>query len=200
MCRLPFANAFAPWACTHDERCGRSDRHPLADPATATDLAMKQRNKKEMISIKLHRRLDAIGETGSMKNAATSLHVTQAAISAQIKKLEDTLGGAVFEKSGSGHPLTEPGKAALEYGRRILALNDQLLAYAGPNSRPRQFSIGMPPWLLSDQLIDVFHACRAAAGGERLLFRCDSLKVLAQELISGELDVAFLLETAIPPV
>ncbi len=161
---------------------------------------MKLRNKKELISIQLYRALDAVVETGSMTNAAASLHLTQAAISAQIKKLEDMLGGAVFEKSGSGHVLTERGKATLEYGRRILALNDQLFAYAGPNSRPRQLSIGMPPWLLTRQLIDVFNACRAVAGGERILFRCDSLKTLAQELISGELDIAYLLETAIPPL
>jgi DNA-binding transcriptional LysR family regulator len=164
------------------------------------DIVMKLRNKKELITIQLYRALDAVVETGSMTNAAASLHLTQAGISAQIKKLEETLGGPVFEKSGSGHVLTERGKAALEYGRRILALNDQLLAYAGPNSRPRQLSIGMPPWLLSDQLIDVFNVCRAVAGEERLLFRCDSLKTLAQELISGDLDIAYLLETAIQPI
>jgi len=161
---------------------------------------MKSRNKKELISIQLYRALDAIVETGSMTNAAAPLHLTQAAISAQIKKLEDLLGGAVFERSGSGHVLTDRGKAALEYGRRILALNDQLFAYAGPNSRPRQLSIGMPPWLLSEQLIGVFNACRAVAGEERILFRCDNLKTLAQELISGELDIAYLLDTAIPPL
>ena len=161
---------------------------------------MKLRNKKELISIQLYRALDAIVETGSMTNAAASLHLTQAAISAQIKKLEDLLGGAVFERSGSGHVLTDRGKAALEYGRRILALNDQLFAYAGPNSRPRQLSIGMPTWVLSDQLIGVFNACRAVAGDERILFRCDNLKTLAQELISGELDIAYLLDTAIPPL
>src|SRR5438034_11671712 len=99
---------------------------------------MHRGSKKELIPIHLHRAIDAVVETGSVTKAAAALHLTQAAISAQIKRLEDMLGGPVFEKSGSGLRLTERGKAELEYGRRMLSLNDQLLAYAGPHPVPRQ--------------------------------------------------------------
>jgi len=71
----------------------------------------------------------------------------------------------VFERSGSGHVLTERGKGrALEYGPgRILALNDQLLAYGGPPTAGRaSLSIGnaaVAPVRSADRR--VFNACRA---------------------------------------
>src|SRR5882762_5582882 len=106
MSRPRSARAFTAWVCTNEgRRSSQSDWRQYAEHVTATDLVMKSRNKKELISIQLYRALDAIVETGSMTNAAAPLHLTQAAISAQIKKLEDLLGGAVFERSGSGHVL-----------------------------------------------------------------------------------------------
>jgi DNA-binding transcriptional LysR family regulator len=160
---------------------------------------MQRRHRKELIPIHLHRTIDAIVETGSVTNAAALLHLTQAAISTQIKRLEEILGGPIFEKSGVGLRLTERGKAELEYGRRMLSLNDQLLAYAGPRPALRQLTIGMPPWIAGTQLTEVVKACRSLPEGETTGFRADAMKILAEDLLSGRLDIAYLCETAIPP-
>ncbi len=155
---------------------------------------------KATIPSSLYRTVVAIVDHGSITNAAHALNLSQAAISSQVRRLERMLGGTVFERSGSGVKLTKRGSVVLEYARRMLALNDQLLDYAGPNPNPRQFSIGLPRWLRRKKLVEIFKTCAANACGESLSFRCDQGTTQLQELIAGLLDMAFICETNNVPV
>jgi DNA-binding transcriptional LysR family regulator len=155
---------------------------------------------KEIIPSSLYRTVVAIDHHGSITNAASALHLSQAAISSQVRRLERILGGAIFDRSGSGVKFTKRGAIVLEYARRMLALNDQLLDYAGPNPNPRQLSIGLPRWLRREKLVETFNACAANACGENLRFRCDSGMTLLQELAAGLLDLAFICDTNNAPV
>jgi LysR family transcriptional activator of nhaA len=51
---------------------------------------------------------------GGVTAAAKALHVSQPSISAQIKKLERTLGHALFERTGRTLALTGEGKIVLD--------------------------------------------------------------------------------------
>jgi DNA-binding transcriptional LysR family regulator len=155
---------------------------------------------KEIIPSSLYRTVVAIDHHGSITNAAHALRLSQAAISSQVRRLERMLGGAVFDRSGSGVKLTKRGAIVLEYARRMLALNDQLLDYAGPNPNPRQFSIGLPRWLWREKLVEIFKVCAANACGESLRFRCDNSATQLQELVAGLLDIAFICETNNAPI
>lgn len=66
-------------------------------------------------------------DLGGFAPAADRLGRTPAAISLQMKRLQDELGIPLFRKSGRGLRLTEAGEIALGYARRILSLNDELL-------------------------------------------------------------------------
>jgi hypothetical protein len=57
------------------------------------------------------RTLIAIAETGSFTAAAGILDKTQAAVSAQIRLLEERPGREIFIREGRGSRLTEPGPA-----------------------------------------------------------------------------------------
>src|SRR5262245_62070942 len=116
---------------------------------------------KATIPSSLYRTVVAIVHQGSITNAAHALNLSQAAISSQVRRLERMLGGPVLERSGSGVKLTKRGNIVLEYAQRMLALNDQLLDYAGPNPIQRQFSIGLPRWLRRENLVEIFKACAA---------------------------------------
>jgi molybdate transport repressor ModE-like protein len=155
---------------------------------------------KEIIPSSLYRTVVAIDHHGSITNAARALRLSQAAVSSQVRRLERILGGTVFDRSGSGVKLTKRGTIVLEYAQRMLALNDQLLDYAGPNPNPRQFSIGLPRWLWREKLVEIFKACAANACGESLRFRCDHGATQLQELVAGLLDIAFICETNNSPV
>ena len=88
----------------------------------------------------LLRTLIAVIDLRSFTRAAQSLGVTQPAVSAQIKRLQLMLGADLFDKTAPGVTLTARGETMVNYARRILALNDQMLeatAHGGPAARLR---------------------------------------------------------------
>ncbi len=76
-----------------------------------------------------------VAELGHLTRAAERLHLSQPALSGQIKALEQTLGLALFERRSSGMALTPAGTRLLEGARRLLAgaqaLQDEALAIRG---------------------------------------------------------------------
>lgn len=66
-------------------------------------------------------------EMGSMTRAAGRLHLTQSAISMQIKRLESSLDVALLERSSQGMTATSEGEHLLQYARQMLALNDEAI-------------------------------------------------------------------------
>ena len=63
----------------------------------------------------------AVAEAGHLTRAAEKLHVSQPAVSAQIKALEDELELALFERTSSGMVLTPAGERLLADAERVLA-------------------------------------------------------------------------------
>lgn len=62
----------------------------------------------------------AVAETLNFTRAAERLHLTQSAVSHQIKSLEEELGEPLFIRAKRGVKLSQAGKIALEYVQRIL--------------------------------------------------------------------------------
>ena len=123
---------------------------------------MHRRYAKKNIPIELLRALVTIVDTGSYTKAADALDLTQSAISSQIARLGRLLGGGIFAKGQGNMTPTKRGLLVLQYARRMLAMNDELLTFAGPNSAPRQFVIGLPGWLGHQRLIEMSSAVRRA--------------------------------------
>ena len=63
----------------------------------------------------------AVAEAGHLTRAAEKLHISQPALSAQIKALEDELGLALFDRTSSGMLLTAGGQRLLAEAERVLA-------------------------------------------------------------------------------
>src|ERR687894_1716477 len=70
----------------------------------------------------------AIAETRTFTAAALRVHVTQAAISMQIRQLEREIGIPLFLRTPRRCVLTEAGERLLERARRILREHDAALA------------------------------------------------------------------------
>lgn len=63
----------------------------------------------------------AIAEAGHLTRASEKLHISQPAVSAQIKALEDELELVLFERTSSGMVLTPAGERMLEDAEKVLA-------------------------------------------------------------------------------
>ena len=70
----------------------------------------------------------AVAKEGNLTRAASRLNVSQSALSAQIKQLEEQLGQALFARVGRSLQLTEAGQLALGYADSIFAAGIELKA------------------------------------------------------------------------
>ena len=70
----------------------------------------------------------AVAKEGNLTRAAAQLHVSQSALSTQIKQLEDQLGQALFKREGRVLQLTEAGRVALTYADTIFETGNELTA------------------------------------------------------------------------
>lgn len=75
------------------------------------------------MNIALHhfRLVDTIAKEGTLTKATESLHLTQSALSHQLRELERELGIAVFSRQGKRLTLSEEGDRFLQSSRKILA-------------------------------------------------------------------------------
>jgi len=70
----------------------------------------------------------AVAKEGNLTRAASRLHVSQSALSTQIRQLEEQLGEVLFDRQGRTMQLTEAGRLALGYAESIFASGAELMA------------------------------------------------------------------------
>ncbi|MEU5834781.1 LysR family transcriptional regulator [Streptomyces diacarni] len=88
--------------------------------------------------------VSAIAEAGSLTRAATGLGLAQPALSAQLKRMERSLGGALFVRGPHGVRPTELGELVLERARVLVPAVTELQASARRFSRERAGGPGGP--------------------------------------------------------
>jgi DNA-binding transcriptional LysR family regulator len=79
------------------------------------------------VSTDLLRAFVTVAEAQSFTRASEALFRTQAAVSMQIKRLEEQIGRELSLRDSRGTSLTDEGQFLLSYAKRILQLNDELV-------------------------------------------------------------------------
>lgn len=74
-----------------------------------------------MIELRHLRSLAAIADTGKLVHAAARVHLTQSALSHQMRALETHYGAALFQRTGAGLRFTPAGQRLLQLARETLA-------------------------------------------------------------------------------
>lgn len=69
----------------------------------------------------------SVAKEGNLTRAAAQLHVSQSALSAQIKQLEVQLGRPLFERTGRTLALTDAGRLAFAYAETIFTTGNELV-------------------------------------------------------------------------
>src|SRR5215475_4532264 len=94
--------------------------------------------------IDLLRTFLGVVDSGSVTQAATALHMSQAAASQQIKRLEQALECRLFERQGRRLALAPAGERLLAQARRMLALNDEVWSAMRTHSFEGEVRRGVP--------------------------------------------------------
>ena len=85
------------------------------------------------LPIGLLRTFSTVSEVNSFTRAGEILHITQSAVSMQMKRLEEVVGRPLFQKNGRRFQLTYAGEILCEHAHRILAAhNDAVAAFSRP--------------------------------------------------------------------
>jgi DNA-binding transcriptional LysR family regulator len=143
------------------------------------------------IPTELFRSFIAICDSGSFTKAAHDLKLTQPAISAQMKRLQRMLGGNLFLKKGQGVGPTTLGSMVESYARRVLALNDQVIAIAGRVPKGETIYIGIQGLFVRPVLTNVVGRL-PTAGIAGYRFICGNAMYLAEKLKSGYVDLVLM--------
>jgi LysR family transcriptional activator of nhaA len=104
-----------------------------------------------------------VARTGSVTKASAELLLAPPTISAQIKRLEDSLGEKLFERSGRRLVLSEAGRMAFRYADEIFSAGREMQdALKGrPTGRPSKLLVGVAdvlPKIIVHQLLEpAFH-------------------------------------------
>lgn len=83
----------------------------------------------------------AVAHEGNLTRAAERLHVSQSAVSVQIKKLEEQLGHELYERRGKQLVLTDAGRTTLDYADTIFDTGDELIGVLSERSEPTRASL-----------------------------------------------------------
>jgi LysR family transcriptional regulator, transcriptional activator of nhaA len=136
----------------------------------------------------------AVAHEGGLTRTAERLNVSQSTLSVQIRKLEDRLGHALFDRRGRGLELTEAGRIALDYADAIFASGDEMVATLGHSGTARQVvRVGSLATLSRNFQVDFLRPVLSRSDVEVVL-RSGSAGDLLQALDALQLDMVLVNE------
>jgi DNA-binding transcriptional LysR family regulator len=144
------------------------------------------------LEIDLLRTFVTVVETGSFTRSAASLGRTQPAISLQIRRLEQQLGAPLLDRSGKSVTLTTEGAALLTQARRLLRLNDEIVATLGEGDLEGEVRFGAPEDIATMHLPGILGAFARSHPRIRLAVTCDYTANLLDLMSRGMLDLALI--------
>ena len=126
----------------------------------------------------------AVADTGSFTRAAQRQHLTQSAVSHQIRRLEEQVGRRLLSRTTRSLTVTEDGEELLRHAQRILHSFDALAQRFRPSPLSGTVRFGAPENFMGDRL-------------PRLLsrFARDFPAVRLDASISANLDLPALIRT-----
>jgi DNA-binding transcriptional LysR family regulator len=136
------------------------------------------------------RALVSVADHSSVTRAAEAMHLTQSAVSAQIKRLEEQLGCRVFERTTRSLQLTAQGSVLLSYARSILNLQQQAVSrLAAPRHAPTTLRLGCSEGFPSEWLFAALAGFRQRRPDVHVEITGGISTVLAKQVRQRSLDL-----------
>jgi DNA-binding transcriptional LysR family regulator len=137
----------------------------------------------------------AVADAGGVTRAAGFLHLTQSAVSMQLKRLEELLGLDLLDRSGRTIALTPSGEQLLTYARRMVALNDELITRLTDQAFEGEITLGVPHDIVYPAIPLVLKQLHAAYPRVRVHLEASHTRVLKDKFSKGACDVILTTES-----
>ena len=136
----------------------------------------------------------AVAEAENVSRAALKLHLSQPALSRQIRDLEDELGFLLLERSAKSVRLTEAGRTFLIEARAVLQRAEAavITARAVATGNRGELHVGYAPSLTARILPRALRAFQAELPGVRVRLHDLSTAEMLAGLREGRLQIAFV--------
>ena len=137
----------------------------------------------------------AIAEAKTFTAGARLVNVTQAAISMQIKQLEDEVGLTLFTRTPRRVILTEAGEHLLERARKILREHDAALEEIAEiaGAEYGRLRIGSASAMFAtQQLPHILQNMKERFPNSSLTVSSGTSQTLVEKILHGEVDIAFV--------
>ncbi|MFN2377744.1 MAG: hydrogen peroxide-inducible genes activator [Candidatus Binatia bacterium] len=136
----------------------------------------------------------AVADESSFGTAASSCHVSQPGLSAQVREVEQLLGVRLFDRDRRGVVVTPVGMEVVERARALLTSARELVTAAKARSRPLvgPFRLGVIPTIAPYLLPAALPAVRRAFPELRLILREEKTGDLLELLAKGGIDAALM--------
>lgn len=141
----------------------------------------------------------AVAESGGVTRAAGFLHLTQSAVSMQLKRLEELLGLELLDRSGRTIALTASGEQLLVYARRMVALNDEVITRLTDQAYEGQITLGVPHDIVYPVIPQVLRQFNAAFPRVKVQLITSYTRSLFDDFSKGSCDLILTTETELGP-
>ncbi len=148
------------------------------------------------MNIALHhfRLIDTISKEGTLTKASNTLHLTQSALSHQLKELESELGVEIFTRQGKRLHLSEQGHRFLRSAEKILAeiktLEEDITNYK--NGKTGKLSISMQCYTAYHWLPGIIKYYKKRWPDINIQILSDATRRPLEYLMNGDLDIGII--------
>lgn len=155
---------------------------------------IEDRDVRRNLDLTALRALAAVADYGGVTRAAHVLNLTQSAVSMQLKRLEEMLGLALLDRSGRGVQLTAAGEQMLGYGRRMLALNDEVMARLTDSDYEGEIVLYVPYDIVYPHIPQVLQRFKAICPRMKVQLQAVNTRTAKEALAAGECDLILTTE------
>ena len=144
------------------------------------------------LDLDLVRTFVTIASVGNFTRAAETLRRQQSTISLQVQRLEDALGQKLINRTPRSVRLTSEGEMFLGHARRLLDLNDEVVARVNEPHMQGVVRLGTPEDFATRHLPSVLARFAQAYPAVALEVTCDLTLNLLDRFRKGAFDVALI--------
>jgi DNA-binding transcriptional LysR family regulator len=146
------------------------------------------------IDIALLRAFVGVVETGSVTAAAALLNLTQAAVSQQLKRLEELFGTDLFERHHKRLSLKPSGERLMAHAQKLIALNDEVWGTMSAPAYEGEVRLGVPHDIVGPYMPPILKRFDKAWPRVRVSLECTTTRALIEMLQQGRVDLTLTTE------